>query len=265
MPDSGWEAYIIGGMIPRRLYEHIKSHNWFAVAVDFFIVVVGVFVGVQVNEWWTSRTDARREHAYLEALKEDFNQIKTELDHDTREFEAVANSMITLLEQSRLDEPTLSVAELNKAFSAVIYMIGTRVVADTYDNLTGSGDLRLIRNQELKNQLAAFYAQARLIQLVGSTHELQLVSVFQPYIVGNLDYLSVFDGARIGRLPPHYRESMPKPFEAERILRALRSPEFRNVVAVKFDIATDSIDVIHTARQQAAALTAVLDAELVRR
>jgi hypothetical protein len=30
-------------MILRRLTQHIKAQNWFAVALDFFIVVVGVF------------------------------------------------------------------------------------------------------------------------------------------------------------------------------------------------------------------------------
>jgi len=29
-------------MIPTRIAEHIKAHNWFAVVSDFVIVVVGV-------------------------------------------------------------------------------------------------------------------------------------------------------------------------------------------------------------------------------
>jgi hypothetical protein len=28
-------------MIPRRLYDHVKAHNWFAVAIDLLIVVIG--------------------------------------------------------------------------------------------------------------------------------------------------------------------------------------------------------------------------------
>ncbi len=35
-------------MILRRLAEHVRAQNWFAVALDFLIVVVGVFVGLQV-------------------------------------------------------------------------------------------------------------------------------------------------------------------------------------------------------------------------
>jgi hypothetical protein len=38
-------------MILRRIPEHVKAQNWFAVGIDFFIVVVGVFVGLQVSNW----------------------------------------------------------------------------------------------------------------------------------------------------------------------------------------------------------------------
>ena len=49
----------------RRVTEHVKAQNRTAVVLDFLIVVAGVFVGVQVNEWWLSRLDARKERAYL--------------------------------------------------------------------------------------------------------------------------------------------------------------------------------------------------------
>lgn len=33
-------------MLVRRLSENISAQNWLAVALDFFIVVVGVFIGL---------------------------------------------------------------------------------------------------------------------------------------------------------------------------------------------------------------------------
>jgi hypothetical protein len=38
-------------MILRRITEHVKTQNWFAVGLDFVIVVVGVFIGIQVANW----------------------------------------------------------------------------------------------------------------------------------------------------------------------------------------------------------------------
>jgi hypothetical protein len=34
-------------MILRRLTDHVKDQNWFAVGVDFVIVVIGVFIGIR--------------------------------------------------------------------------------------------------------------------------------------------------------------------------------------------------------------------------
>ena len=44
-------------MLLRRITKHVKDQNWFAVGIDFFIVVVGVFMGLQVSNW----NDARQE------------------------------------------------------------------------------------------------------------------------------------------------------------------------------------------------------------
>jgi hypothetical protein len=44
-------------MILRRLTKHVKDQNWFAVALDFVIVVVGVFIGIQVANWNDARAD----------------------------------------------------------------------------------------------------------------------------------------------------------------------------------------------------------------
>ena len=38
-------------MLLRRITEHVKTQNWLAVGIDFAIVVVGVFIGIQVSNW----------------------------------------------------------------------------------------------------------------------------------------------------------------------------------------------------------------------
>ncbi len=52
-------------MILRRVIEHFRKQEWTAIFLDFLIVVVGVFIGIQVANWNAGRSDAR---AYAEAL-----------------------------------------------------------------------------------------------------------------------------------------------------------------------------------------------------
>lgn len=44
-------------MILRRVTEHVKAQNWFAVGVDLVIVMVGVFIGIQVANWNEARIE----------------------------------------------------------------------------------------------------------------------------------------------------------------------------------------------------------------
>lgn len=55
-------------MLLRRVTQHIQAQNWFAVFVDFVIVVVGVFVGLQVQDWNEFRKERAEERALLSRL-----------------------------------------------------------------------------------------------------------------------------------------------------------------------------------------------------
>ena len=45
-------------MILRRFAEALKQQNWSAVAIEFVLLVLGVFLGIQVANW----NETRREH-----------------------------------------------------------------------------------------------------------------------------------------------------------------------------------------------------------
>ena len=42
-------------MILRRLTDSFRKQDWFTVAVETLIVVLGVFLGLQVNNWNAAR------------------------------------------------------------------------------------------------------------------------------------------------------------------------------------------------------------------
>lgn len=58
-------------MLLRRLNQHIKNQNWFAVGLDLFIVILGVYIGLQVQQWSNDREREQREGKYLERLHEE--------------------------------------------------------------------------------------------------------------------------------------------------------------------------------------------------
>jgi hypothetical protein len=56
-------------MILRRVIEHVREQNWTAIGIDFVIVVVGVFIGIQVSNWNGNRSEIARERLLLGELR----------------------------------------------------------------------------------------------------------------------------------------------------------------------------------------------------
>lgn len=249
----------------RHLMEHLRTQNWTAVVLDFLIVVLGIVVGVQVNDWWAARVDAQREISYLVELQQDLRHSVDEIEADSADYESIARSMAILLEASRQPDTAMPVDQLNRHCSRLLQMISTPIVADTYSNLTGSGDLALIQSQELRNALAAFYTRTETIRLVSQTHELQLVNTFQPYIVRELDYLAIYNPERKRALSAEIKATVPAPFDEARIRQVLKTPEFRNVIAIKYDITTDILDVLGYTLERARKVEKLLAREIALR
>jgi hypothetical protein len=44
-------------MIFRRLAQHLREQNWTAIFIEFVLLVVGVFLGIQVANWNQARID----------------------------------------------------------------------------------------------------------------------------------------------------------------------------------------------------------------
>lgn len=75
-------------MLLRRITKHVQDQNWFAVGLDFAIVVTGVFVGLQVQGWAQEREREQQEAAYVVRLYDEVADLQSVrqplLDHRER-------------------------------------------------------------------------------------------------------------------------------------------------------------------------------------
>ncbi len=56
-------------MLLRRITQHVKDQNWFAVGLDFVIVVLGVFIGIQLGNWNDARANKEGAVSAMERLR----------------------------------------------------------------------------------------------------------------------------------------------------------------------------------------------------
>ena len=62
-------------MILRRIIAHMRDQHWTAIAIDFVIVVVGVFVGIQASNYNAERAERRLEAEYTQRIVADLDLI----------------------------------------------------------------------------------------------------------------------------------------------------------------------------------------------
>ena len=213
--------------------------QWKRIAAEGVAVVVSILLAFWIDTLWEDRQEARLETMYLLELQEDFELNKSRLEDQTAELGETARSMQVLQEQSVLESPNMPVSELNEDFSQILNMSSMYLLNRAYANMTGSGDLRIIRSRPLKNALAEYYAAANVITLVQNTHEMELVQIYEPYIIENLDYAAV-------AIVRGDEFSPPPPIEEASILKVLATRKFRNILIQKSVITSDLINEFKT-------------------
>ncbi len=63
-------------MILRKIAEAVRRQDWFTVSLEVLIVMIGIFLGLQVNAWNQSRIDRAEEAVFLQALYQDVIELE---------------------------------------------------------------------------------------------------------------------------------------------------------------------------------------------
>jgi hypothetical protein len=138
----------------RRIAQALREQNWLAVAIEFVIVVAGVFLAFQITDWSTQASEARMGEAYQERLLGDL-QIEHAAGRNVLEYgeqvERYALQAVTLYHAP----PGEADADFIVAAYNATQFLGGLVVRDTYDELISTGRLPLLPAPEV-GALATF-------------------------------------------------------------------------------------------------------------
>ncbi len=148
-------------MILRRVIAHFRKQEWTAIAIDFLIVVVGVFVGMQVNNWNAERGDRMRAREFLERIGADLDADIASYNERLKFWKGVgAYGVAALRYADKGDAGGRSQWQLLLAFFQASQVSEFYTTSTTYDELTGGGEVGLIPGIALRNALANYYATA---------------------------------------------------------------------------------------------------------
>jgi len=174
-------------MILRSVIKHVRNQEWTAVFLDFLIVVVGVFVGLQVSNWNDVRHNETRKAFALNALQDEFEMNIEVLQY--RYENLTARNMV----ENKLAS-TISLGELRgtdkelvqDALARIMYFGPITISKSSYEALEQSGDLALIDDQATLMALNEFNAALEWAQIQRNgfrTGIAQLADYWRPYVL----------------------------------------------------------------------------------
>jgi hypothetical protein len=141
-------------MIPRRFLESVKRHDWFAVATEFVIVVLGIFIGLQASLWVQTRQDVETERRYLERLLADSDANVRALEQAIGVNDRKAATLSSLAVALENGGTVPSQPELSNVMCRWFIQPAVNVRRGTYVELVSSGRLALLRDENLRSRLA---------------------------------------------------------------------------------------------------------------
>jgi len=173
-------------MILARLSRAIRKQNWFAVVLEFVIVIAGVVIGFQVTEWASARAEAERRAVALDRLHDEVEDAVSTLQrlvniydesnaNRTQAIEHIANGDLEALDNDDMVSAVVSTS-LFPAFSPR---------QGVYTEIVSSGMLSSLGDESFRDALGEY--QASVVFLQGQIEYFRSIAVARERVM-DLDY-----------------------------------------------------------------------------
>jgi len=146
-------------VILRRIITHFRKQEWTAIALDFLIVVTGVFIGIQVSNWNEARSSSRQEGVLIAQLADDLRSMRESFvfgDTISRKAHDGWVAIFRALESCRPIEADPELVQYALARYQRTSQVSVQRTA--YDEMTSLGMFSRMSDKELKDDVTRLYA-----------------------------------------------------------------------------------------------------------
>ncbi len=141
-------------MILRRITDAFRRQDWFTVFVETMIVVLGVFLGLQVNNWNAERADRERETLIMDRLVSDHRGMTNQIDTSIEIYVEIFNAFSRLMDDiesgaAAPDDREQFERDLDTAFTGSLPPQRSPAITE----LISAGEMNLISDDQLRADL----------------------------------------------------------------------------------------------------------------
>jgi len=148
-------------MILRRFMLHVKEQNWFAVGLDVIVVIVGIFLGLQVQSAYEERQAQEEEGRIVGYMIADMESSLDYLDQSISDFEyriLSSSKAIDILNAGVLNDEDI------EDFEQAIIRLGRTNSVDPYLNSFDDENLSRIIDSDLRRVIGNYLSNVKRIK-----------------------------------------------------------------------------------------------------
>lgn len=152
-------------MILRRVIEHVKKQHWTAIAIDFVIVVLGVFIANQVTTWKDDAALGKRKAAAIARLHDESEAVVDYFAGIVRLFaknNAAAAQTLAMLTSG--DFSGVDAAAAGEALDSLTIAPAAAPPRSAYDEIIAAGLFAETGDAAMRAAVSEYYATLSFLQ-----------------------------------------------------------------------------------------------------
>ncbi len=180
--------------IRQNLLMENKTGKYFKYAIgEILLVVIGILIALQINNWNENSKERNIEQEYLVSLKEEFNHNLIELDSVIKTNTFNRNNAVKLSNVMGPDSSSITEKEFaNLTMNATNWEVQYRPNQAVLDEIISSGKLAIFSNNKLKFALSAYYGTLYKVKSQEEEHsDLRFRIIGLTYTKGNVKKLLI--------------------------------------------------------------------------
>lgn len=176
--------------VRRNLLAEGKSGKYLKYAIgETLLVMIGILLALQVNNWNEQRKSKRIENALLielhKSVEEDIESIKIVIEQNQR-YISSAETVLNTIENNSLFHDSIA-NHLNDGFK--VWRVYIRTVA--YDNLKEYG-LQIIKNDQTRKEIIRAYSgRTRFVEELYDRYDQFIYNVVEPILADQMELREV--------------------------------------------------------------------------
>jgi hypothetical protein len=244
-------------LLLNRLFENVKNQNWMSLSLELLVVVVGIFLAFQVDRWYESRQLRQEEISHLESLSADFTATVKNIEANVLRHRDSIDSAIQLLSLQAGQPTAITPEDFYKLYADLQFARVANYQRSTYDYLISSGQIAILRNEQLRGELTAIFSRIDGdMNFFRADLQDHWRNGLEPYVRQNLDHVAAMHAVH----PDADILSVPPTLPDDHLNAVIGTGEFEALVSDKWHLSRDLVvvygflvDQIHSAQERISA------------